>query len=109
MACFWILLLSLSCSFSLALLWRLHRERSDLRRTMAGSGRRCRLLVLIEHLVDDAIDRDLLAETGPGGLAEITLRFREPHDRFKNVAELLGSVAQLAEMRSTSEMVHLIK
>jgi hypothetical protein len=58
--------------------------------------------------LNDLIDRDLLADTGPRGLADVPIKFREVHDA-PDLAGLLGAITSRAESRLPGELVELIK
>ncbi len=79
-----------------------------MRTATAVTSQPSRLLDLLRRKLNDLIDRDLLADTGPRGLAEVAIKFREPHDA-SDVAKLLGDIAKNAESRDREELVELIK
>jgi hypothetical protein len=103
-----LLLSSISGLFGLILLRRLHRARAAVRTATSVTGQPSRLLDLLRRKLNDLIDRDLLADTGPRGFAEVAIRFRELHDA-PDVDKLLGAIAKTAESREKEELVDLIK
>jgi hypothetical protein len=100
-----ILLSSTGGLLGLILLRRLHRARASVQSATGGDSR---LLELLKRELDDLIDRDLLADTGPRGLAEVAIKFREVHDA-SDVAGLLGAIAKKDGARLPGELVELIK
>ena len=103
-----LLLSSISGLLGLILLRRLHRARAAVHAATSVTGQPSRLLDLLRRKLNDLIDRDLLADTGPRGLAEVAIRFRELHDA-PDVDKLLGAIAKIAESREKEELVDLIK
>ncbi|MGP0064455.1 MAG: hypothetical protein ACLQGP_12770 [Isosphaeraceae bacterium] len=103
-----LLLSSMSGLLGFVLIGRLHRARAVVRSATAVAGQPSRFVELLRSKLDDLIDRDLLAETGPGGLSEVAIKFREVHDA-SDVAGLLGAIASKAESRIPADLVEMIK
>jgi hypothetical protein len=103
-----LLLSSISGLLGFILLRRLHRARAAMRSATAVTGQPSRLLDLLRRKLNDLIDRDLLADSGPRGVAEVPIKFREVHDA-SDIAELLGAIANQAGSRLPGELVELIK
>lgn len=103
-----LLLSSISGWLGVILLRRLHRARATVRSAMAVAGQPSPLLDLLSRKLNDLIDRDLLADTGPRGLLDVAIKFREVHDPA-DLAGLLGAIARKAESHLPGELVELIK
>jgi hypothetical protein len=84
---------ALTAAASVALLRRLWAAARDgqerLRAARAPDDLPSRLL----RLVRAGLDAGLLADAGPGGLADVAVRLREPHDPYRNAGELLDWLA----------------
>lgn len=78
------------------------------RSATALTGRSSRFLDLLRRTLEDLIDRDLLADAGPGGIAAVPIPFRELHDP-SDIAGILQEIARKAESRDREDLVDLIK
>jgi hypothetical protein len=61
------------------------------------------------RLLRTGIDSGLLAGAGPGGLSEVEVRAREPHDPYRNVAGLVDWLAKEASGKGYAEVSGIIK
>ena len=92
------------------LILRLRHARAIMRSAIAqkDKGSPSRLLVLLERELTGFIDRDLLGETGPRGLVDVTLKFREAHDA-SDVNGILRAIAKTDQSRQAADIVELTK
>jgi hypothetical protein len=60
-------------------------------------------------LLQVSIDASLLADAGPGGLADIEVRAREPRDPYRSVTELIDWLAHESASTGYAEISGLIK
>jgi hypothetical protein len=104
-----MLLGCLVCSLALVLLARLQKASSTVWRLKPSAGNATPFEIAIGRFLAEAIDGSMLDQSGSRGLAEVDVRFKEAHDRFGNVKQLVQTILDSAEDNKTQNLVQLIK
>jgi hypothetical protein len=109
-----MLFLAASCSVlsgvvAFVLLRRLASAARDARARLQSAKAPDDLPDRVLRLLRAGIDAGLLAGAGPGGLSEVEVRAREPHDPYRTVAALVDWLAREAPGKGYAEVSGIIK
>lgn len=97
-------------TFLTASLWlyRLYRASTQVRRLLSGPSPDS-ILLRVREFLNQAIDRNLLLQSGPGGLGDVEISLREGHDPVYSALDLMNQIARNAQATTPSEQSLLIK
>jgi hypothetical protein len=109
-----MILLAVACAvltstLALVLLKRLWAARLDGWSRLRGAPARDDLPRRVRRLLAASVDASLLAEAGPGGLADVEVRSREVRDPYKTAGELIDWLAKEAGGTGYAEVSGVIK
>ena len=90
-----ILLSVLVCSLALVLFARLQKASSMVLRSRSGPGSATQFETVLGSFLAKAIDSNMLDQSGSRGLADLDVRFKEVHDRFGDVEQLVQAILDM--------------
>jgi hypothetical protein len=99
----------LGSATAIALLLRLQSVARSSKSTLASSSSPDDFPERVWRLVSASVDAGLLVHSGPGGLADVAVRAREPQDSYRSVAELIDWLGRTAGASSFADVSSLIK
>jgi hypothetical protein len=91
------------------LLARLRAAVRDSRERLKAAPARDDFPRRVLRLVRASVDAGLLAGAGPGGLADVAVRSREPRDPYRNAAELVDWLAKESGGTGYAEVCGVVK
>jgi len=104
-----ILLSCLACSLALVLFARLQKAGSMVSISRSGTGTATQFEIALRRFMAKAIDSNMLDQSGSRGLADLDVRYKEAHDSFGNVEQLLQAILDSAQDNKMQNQVQLSK
>lgn len=104
-----IVLSGVVCFLTLVLYFRLQKASSIVSRSKSRKDTASYFEVALGRFLAEAIDANILAQCGGKGLTDLDVRFKEAHDRFQNVEQLVQTILDCIPDSKTQNLVQLAK